>query len=129
MCLALLLLPLSQAKLVAQQAPPFGQAWAQSNAYGTYAPREEPDYGQQSYSQFQPYPQQSQRPLSYFFPDPGYQQQAGVQPLGAEQLEQLVAPIALYPDVLVAQILAASTYPEQVRYGGSVAGGPGQCAS
>ena len=31
-----------------------------------------------------------------------------------EQLQQLVAPIALYPDALVAQILAASTFPEQV---------------
>jgi len=31
-----------------------------------------------------------------------------------EQLDQLVAPIALYPDSLVAQILAASTYPDQV---------------
>ena len=31
-----------------------------------------------------------------------------------EQLQQLVAPIALYPDSLVAQILAASTFPEEV---------------
>src|ERR1700736_3304589 len=31
-----------------------------------------------------------------------------------EQLQQLVAPIALYPDSLVAQILVASTFPEQV---------------
>jgi hypothetical protein len=31
-----------------------------------------------------------------------------------EQLQQLVAPIALYPDTLVAQILAASTFPDQV---------------
>ena len=31
-----------------------------------------------------------------------------------EQLQDLVAPIALYPDSLVAQILAASTFPEQV---------------
>ena len=31
-----------------------------------------------------------------------------------EQLQQLVAPIALYPDALVAQILAAATYPNQV---------------
>jgi hypothetical protein len=31
-----------------------------------------------------------------------------------QQLQQLVAPIALYPDSLVAQILAASTYPDQV---------------
>jgi len=31
-----------------------------------------------------------------------------------EQLQRLVAPIALYPDSLVAQILAASTFPEQL---------------
>jgi hypothetical protein len=36
------------------------------------------------------------------------------QPLSAEQLDQLVAPIALYPDALVAQVLAAATYPTQV---------------
>jgi hypothetical protein len=30
------------------------------------------------------------------------------------ELQQLVAPIALYPDALVAQILAAATYPEQI---------------
>src|SRR2546430_11026813 len=30
------------------------------------------------------------------------------------QLQQLVAPIALYPDELIGQILAAATYPEQV---------------
>src|SRR3974390_3009386 len=31
-----------------------------------------------------------------------------------EQLQQLIAPVALYPDSLVAQILGASTFPEQV---------------
>jgi hypothetical protein len=31
-----------------------------------------------------------------------------------DQLYQLVAPIALFPDNLVAQVLAASTYPDQV---------------
>lgn len=41
-------------------------------------------------------------------------QQATAQPLSPDQLDQLVAPIALYPDALVAQILAASTYPTQV---------------
>ncbi|RZI92427.1 MAG: DUF3300 domain-containing protein, partial [Variovorax sp.] len=35
-------------------------------------------------------------------------------PPGAEQLYQMVAPIALYPDKLVAQVLAGSTYPDQV---------------
>lgn len=34
--------------------------------------------------------------------------------LSAQELRQLVAPIALYPDALVAQILAASTYPTQI---------------
>src|ERR1700712_1568648 len=38
--------------------------------------------------------------------------QAAVQ--SPEQLQQLVAPIALYPDALVAQILAAATYPDQI---------------
>ena len=35
-------------------------------------------------------------------------------PMQAADLDQLVAPIALYPDALVAQILAASTYGPQV---------------
>src|SRR5438270_12062840 len=34
--------------------------------------------------------------------------------LPAEQLDSLVAPIALYPDPLLAQILAASTYPLEI---------------
>jgi len=41
-------------------------------------------------------------------PAPPYAQQT------PEQLHQLVAPIALYPDALVAQVLAASTFPDQV---------------
>jgi hypothetical protein len=41
-------------------------------------------------------------------PGPPYAQQT------PEQLQQLVAPIALYPDSLVAQILAASTFPEEI---------------
>src|ERR1700758_5599334 len=35
-------------------------------------------------------------------------------PQTPEQLQALVAPIALYPDALVAQILGASTFPDQV---------------
>src|SRR5580698_160607 len=31
-----------------------------------------------------------------------------------DQLQQLVAPIALYPDTLIAQILPAATYPDQI---------------
>jgi len=35
-------------------------------------------------------------------------------PFKKEEIEQLVAPIALYPDALVAQILMASTYPLEI---------------
>jgi uncharacterized membrane protein YgcG len=41
-------------------------------------------------------------------PAPAYQ------PQSSSQLQQAVAPLALYPDSLVAQVLAASTFPEQV---------------
>ena len=35
-------------------------------------------------------------------------------PLSADELQQLAAPIALYPDALVAQILGGATFPDQV---------------
>jgi len=35
-------------------------------------------------------------------------------PMSASELQALLAPIALYPDALVAQILAAATFPDQV---------------
>src|SRR6202166_1028889 len=39
---------------------------------------------------------------------------ASVPQQSTQELDQLVAPIALYPDALVAQILAAATYPTQI---------------
>lgn len=41
-------------------------------------------------------------------------QDEGKPPMKQEELDQLVAPIALYPDALVSQILMASTYPLEV---------------
>jgi hypothetical protein len=35
-------------------------------------------------------------------------------PISGQQLDDLVAPVALYPDSLVAQVLAASTYPIEI---------------
>ena len=35
-------------------------------------------------------------------------------PLTAEELDSLVSPISLYPDALVAQILGAATFPDQI---------------
>ena len=45
-------------------------------------------------------------------PPAGYSGQ-GV-PLSAQELQQLAAPVALYPDALIAQIFAAATFPDQV---------------
>jgi uncharacterized membrane protein YgcG len=42
------------------------------------------------------------------------QDSSGPPPLNNEQLDALVAPIALYPDDLLAQILMASTYPLEI---------------
>ena len=50
-------------------------------------------------------------------PQPAASQPAASQsaaPLKPEQLEQLAAPVALYPDPLLAQVLMAATYPLEV---------------
>ena len=128
--LVLLLLPV---ELLAQQGyPQYPQP-----AYGQQGYPQPQPYGQQPYPQPQSYPQQpyyppqqqpaypqQQQAYAPQQPDPGYgqvqmqpgygQPQPQVQPLNAQQLEQLVAPIALYPDPLIAQVLTASTYPAQL---------------
>ncbi len=50
-------------------------------------------------------------PMQGQAPPQGQPQAAQLSP---QQLQELVAPIALYPDALVAQILAASAYPTQI---------------
>jgi hypothetical protein len=52
-------------------------------------------------------------------------------PLSPDELQQLVAPIALYPDSLVAQILGAATFPDQIagannflKINGNLSGAP-----
>ena len=48
-------------------------------------------------------------------PDQGaYPDQAGFQNFTPEQLDNLLAPIALYPDPLLAQVLLAATFPDQI---------------
>ena len=102
---ALVLLSLGQQELLAQQAPPPAQGESQNDPYnGQYAPDQQLGDGQS------PYPASGQVSPQ---PDDGHAQPPA-EPLDAEQLEQLVAPIALYPDRLVAQVLAASTYSHQV---------------
>jgi Protein of unknown function (DUF3300) len=95
-----------------QYAPQYPQSPYASNAqpYPQGYPRQ--DYGQPGSTQ-QGYGSQQT------YTSEGYGQQLGpqpgqAQPVSPEQLTQLIAPIALYPDSLVAQILAASTYPAQI---------------
>jgi hypothetical protein len=106
LAMALLLVPIVQGELFAQQAPDNGQ----------YAPDQQPGYQQPGNAQPQPdgqqsYPQPAYPPAGQADPQQVYGQ---AQPLSALDIEQLVAPIALYPDGLVAQVLTASTYPAQV---------------
>lgn len=54
-----------------------------------------------------PPPQQGSRPQ-------GNQAQASQQIFKPEQLDQMLAPVALYPDALLSQILMATTYPGDV---------------
>lgn len=77
---------LSVAPLFAQQPPP------PSYPPGQYPPGQQPGYPPQ-----QPYP-------------------AGPPPSFApQQLDQLVSRVALYPDPLLAQVLAAATFPDQIQ--------------
>jgi len=95
----------------AQQQPQYSQP--QNAPRQTYA-QQQPQASQPQYS-----PQQYAEPQPYAAPYPQQQDFAApaaapARALSADQLAQLLAPIALYPDALLAQVLAASTYPAQV---------------
>jgi hypothetical protein len=120
LALALLLAPAA----IRSQQP--DQPWPQDDDYNQQAPapqgypqyaQPQQQYGQPQYAQPQGYPQQPapvQQGYADTYPQPGYAPQQQAQALNAQDIEQLIAPIALYPDALLAQILAASTYPAQV---------------
>jgi hypothetical protein len=122
--MTLLMLLLGPEELLAQSGP-YGNQYATPNGYGgQYGPPVQqygqPQYGQPQYAPQPQYPQQ-QYPQPQGYPEQqypeqsqGYPQQSAAQGLSAQQLEQLVAPIALYPDALLAQVLTAATYPAQV---------------
>ena len=52
--------------------------------------------------------------LMVLFPPLVAQDAPGFEPFSADQLDNLLAPIALYPDPLLAQVLVAATFPDQV---------------
>jgi hypothetical protein len=123
---AFLALPLAAASLAAQE--PYSNSTQYSNQYAAPAqqyndPQQQtytlPQYQQAQGYADQQYPQQADAGQPYAPDDLGGTDQQPLptptqQPLAANDLEQLLAPIALYPDNLVAQILAASTYPAEV---------------
>ena len=138
--LALLLLFAAPPLLLAQ-AP---NGYPTSPGYGGYPPQSQnyppppPDDQQPPPNDTQPQPYYQQQPQQEYAPPPqSYPQQQDQQPyagqpyaqqpydqqpgqqapqgLAPDQLDQLVAPIALYPDALLAQILAASTFPTQIE--------------
>ena len=110
--LLLILSPAAHAQYPQAQYPQYGQPSPYPQQYGPQQPGSQ--FGQQA--------PLNQAPLNQSYdpndPQPGYAPAqpgyAPAQPLAPEQLEQMVAPIALYPDALVAQVLAAATYPAQV---------------
>jgi Protein of unknown function (DUF3300) len=56
-------------------------------------------------------------PPSFAQPKPVAAAEAGATEFNIEQLDAMLAPIALYPDELLTQILRASTYPLQIVAG------------
>jgi hypothetical protein len=100
-------------KLLAQDVPPpppDAQSTQQQDQQQMPAQQQAPDPMSQQQYGGDPSQQQGQQAQ----PQQQGQPVPQGQPLEAQQIEQLVAPIALYPDALVAQILAAATYPTQV---------------
>jgi hypothetical protein len=122
---AALVFSLAAAPLSAQEYwPPDEQATGGQNPG---VPLQYPSAQQYAYPQPQSLQSASQQSPLPQYPQPNYQEPAQpyaqqgygqqlsqAQALNPDELTQLVAPIALYPDALVAQILAASTYPAQV---------------
>jgi Protein of unknown function (DUF3300) len=113
--------PASPYDAAAQPSPQYNYAQPQvqqpQSQYNYAQPQyQQPQYQQPQYQQPQTPSQPSpQEPYAAPYPDPQLSQPAAPsQALSADQLEQLVAPIAIYPDALLAQILTASTYPAQV---------------
>ncbi len=107
------------------QTPPEAQIQYQAPAYQAPTYQAQPSY--QSQPAYQPQasyqsaaqataPQPQAQQSTNYAPQGNATQAPAPAPLSADQLNSLVAPIALYPDALVAQVLAAAANPEQISY-------------
>ncbi|HKR26636.1 MAG TPA: DUF3300 domain-containing protein, partial [Acidobacteriaceae bacterium] len=104
-----------------QQYPPQQQYDTQNPVvpdpnYVPPSPNQQPYYPQQYSPEQAPPPPDANQAYAQGYPDDGYGEGTPVtaQALSPDQLDQMVAPIALYPDSLLAEVMAASTYPAQV---------------
>ena len=98
------------------QGPAPEQTAPQYNApqYNAPDPNEQDRTAPQDVSPPSPQDQDTYQDQAQAPPPPAGPDQRQYTSLPPEQLNKLVAPIALYPDALVAQILAASAYPTQI---------------
>jgi hypothetical protein len=96
--------PSAGVNIQVDQGPPPEQTAPHYNAPGQSAPQDVAP----------PLPQDQDTNQDQAPPPPTGPDQRQYTPLPPGQLNKLVAPIALYPDSLVAQILAASGYPTQI---------------
>jgi hypothetical protein len=89
-----------------QQYPPQQQQYPQQAPQG-YPQAQYPPQGQYP-------PPQGQYPQGQYPPQQGAYGQQPPPLVSPQQLDQMVASIALYPDGLLAQVLTASTFPDQI---------------
>ena len=110
---ALVALSLALPGLAPAQGTYVGDADVVTYPPGNYPP---PNYPPQNYPppNYPPpnYPPQNYPPPNY--PAPGDEPQGAYAPFAQEELDALLAPIALYPDQLLAQVLMAATFPLDV---------------
>jgi hypothetical protein len=106
--------PVNQAPV--NQGPPPEPTAPQYNAPQYTAPQhnEQDQSAPQDVAPPSPQDQDTYQDQAQSPPPPTGPDQRRYTSLPPEQLDKLVAPIALYPDALVAQILAASAYPTQI---------------
>jgi hypothetical protein len=100
-----------------QQSPPPPPPQYPQGPPQSQAPPQQPyPQGQPQYPQGQPqYPQgQAQYPPAQGYPPQGYPPANQPPLLPPQQLDQMVASIALYPDGLLAHVLTAATFPQQI---------------
>ena len=105
--------------LVQAQQYPQTQQYPQQQQYPPQQQQQYPPPQQQQYPPPQQYPQgqqypQQQYPQTQQYPQQQYPQQGPPPMMAPQQIDGLVGRIALYPDPLLAQVLTASTYGNEI---------------